>query len=162
MQVRVLVDAVGARYRWPAAHRRLARLGVRTALFLPRLTPPWLPFMNLRNHRKILVADGRVGFTGGMNVRDDFLAGRAARRRSRTCTRGSLGPVVAHLQSAFAEDWYFTTGETLDGNAFFPPLGAAGPVLARSVPDGPDEDFEAIRWLLLGALAVGAASGSGS
>jgi cardiolipin synthase len=61
---------------------------------------------------------------------------------------------VAHLQSAFAEDWLFTTGEDLDGPAFFPPAVSAGPVLARGIPDGPDEDFETIRWVLLGALAA--------
>jgi cardiolipin synthase len=64
------------------------------------------------------------------------------------------GPVVAHLQAAFAEDWLFTTGEPIEGAEFFPPLGASGPVLARGVTDGPDEDFEAVRWLLLGALAT--------
>ena len=64
------------------------------------------------------------------------------------------GPVVAQLQGAFAEDWLFTTGETLDGPQFFPALGSAGGVLARGIPDGPDEDFETIRWLLLGALAT--------
>jgi cardiolipin synthase len=153
VKVRVLVDAVGARYRWPPAYWRLHRAGVRTALFMPRFTPAWLPFLNLRNHRKVLVVDGKVGFTGGMNVRDDFLPapGRAAFMDLHARVDG---PAVAHLQSAFAEDWLFTTKEALDGPDFFPSLAAAGPVLARGVPDGPDEDFEAVRWLLLGALAT--------
>ena len=154
VQVRVLIDAVGVRYRWPPIHRRLRRLGVRTALFLPRLSPVWLPFVNLRNHRKILVADGRLGFTGGMNVRDTFLPRPGARPPAMDLQARVEGPVVAHLQSAFAEDWLFTTGEDLDGPAFFPPAVAAGPVLARGIPDGPDEDFETIRWVLLGALAA--------
>jgi cardiolipin synthase len=154
VKVRVLVDAIGVRYRWPPIHRRLRRLGVPTELFLPRLTPAWLPFVNLRNHRKILVVDGRTGFTGGMNVRDEFLPRPGGPPPYMDLQVRVEGPVVAHLQSAFAEDWLFTTGETLDGNAFFPPLAAAGPVLARGVADGPDEDFEAIRWLLLGALSA--------
>ncbi len=151
-QVRVLVDAVGARYGWPPIHRRLRRDGVTTELFLPRFTPGWLPFMNLRNHRKILVVDGTVGFTGGMNIRDDFLPG-PGRTAFMDLQARLEGPVVEHLQSAFAEDWLFTTGEALDGGAFFPPLRSAGPVLARGIPDGPDEDFENVRWILLGALA---------
>jgi cardiolipin synthase len=152
-KVRVLIDAVGARYRWPAAHRRLRDLGVRTELFLPRLTPAWLPFVNLRNHRKVLVVDGRIGFTGGMNIRDAFLP--APGRPPFMDLQARLeGPVVEHLQTAFAEDWLFTTGEALEGGAFFPPLKRAGDVLARGVTDGPDEDFEAIRWILLGALAT--------
>jgi len=154
VHVRVLVDAVGARYRWPPIHHRLRRRGVRTELFLPRLTPGWLPFVNLRNHRKVLVADGRLAFTGGMNVRDDFLAAAGGPPPFMDLQCRVEGPVVAHLQSAFAEDWLFTTGEALDGEAIFPLLPSAGPILARGVPDGPDEDFEALRWLLLGALAA--------
>ncbi len=152
VKVRVLIDAIGARYRWPPIHRRLRKAGVHTDLFLPRLTPAWLPFVNLRNHRKILVVDGRIGFTGGMNIRDDFLTSDGHAPFGDLQARVE-GPVVAHLQTAFAEDWLFTTGEPLDGGAFFPPLRSAGGVLARAVPDGPDEDFETIRWLLLGALA---------
>jgi cardiolipin synthase len=153
VKVRVLIDAVGVRYRWPPMHRRLRRAGVHTELFLPRLRIGWLPFVNLRNHRKVLVVDGKVGFTGGMNVRDDFLPD-GGRPPFMDLHARVEGPVVAHLQGTFAEDWLFTTGEPLEGGAFFPPLHGAGNVLARGVPDGPDEDFEAIRWLLLGALAT--------
>ena len=154
VQVRVLIDAIGVRYRWPPIHHRLRKLGVRTALFLPRLSPVWLPFVNLRNHRKILVVDGRVAFTGGMNIRDTFVPGPHRPAPFVDLQARVEGPVVAHLQSAFAEDWLFTTGEDLDGPAFFPPAVSAGPVLARGIPDGPDEDFETIRWVLLGALAA--------
>jgi cardiolipin synthase len=153
VKVRVLIDAVGVRYGWPPTHRRLRRVGVKTELFLPRLTPGWLPFVNLRNHRKVLVVDGKVGFTGGLNVRDDFLPPPEGDGFGDLHARVE-GPVVAHLQAAFAEDWLFTAGEALEGEGFFPPLRAAGPVLARGVTDGPDEDFEAVRWLLLGALAT--------
>jgi cardiolipin synthase len=152
-KVRVLIDAVGARYRWPPIYRRLRRTGVTTELFLQRLTPAWIPFVNLRNHRKILVVDGRLGFTGGMNIRDDFLPG-PGRAPFMDLHARVEGPVVEHLQAAFAEDWLFTTGEPLEGSAFFPPSRPAGPVLARGITDGPDEDFEALRWILLGALAT--------
>jgi cardiolipin synthase A/B len=154
VQVRVLIDAIGVRYRWPPIHHRLRRHGVRTALFLPRLSPVWLPFVNLRNHRKILVVDGRIGFTGGMNIRDTFTPTLARPAPFIDLQARVEGPVVAHLQSAFAEDWLFTTGEDLGGPAFFPPAVSAGRVLARGIPDGPDEDFETIRWVLLGALAA--------
>lgn len=154
VQVRVLIDAIGVRYRWPPVHRALRRRGVRTALFLPRLSPVWLPFVNLRNHRKILVVDGRVGFTGGMNIRDTFMPLDGRPTPSVDLHARVVGPVVAHLQSAFAEDWLFTTREDLDGPAFFPPAVAAGPVLCRGIPDGPDEDFESIRWVLLGVIAA--------
>lgn len=151
VQVRVLIDALGARYHWPPVTGRLRRAGVRVARFLPTLLmPARLPFMNLRNHRKLLVVDGKVGFTGGMNIREHFLPGHGDARDLHFRVEG---PVVGQLQETFAEDWAFTTKERLQGEAWFPPLEPAGPVVARGIPDGPDEDFETVRWTLLGALA---------
>ena len=137
VKVRVLIDAIGVRYRWPPIHRKLGELGVRTALFLPRLSPIWLPFVNLRNHRKILVVDGRIGFTGGMNIRDTFAPREDRAPPSMDLQVRVEGPVVGHLQSAFAEDWLFTTGEDLFGPPFFPAAAAAGPVLCRGIPTAP-------------------------
>jgi cardiolipin synthase len=62
--------------------------------------------------------------------------------------------VVAHLQEVFADDWFFTTGEALRGEKWFPELENRGSVIARGVADGPDEDFEKLRWTILGALAA--------
>jgi cardiolipin synthase len=149
VQVRVLIDAVGARYAWPPITGRLRRARVRAARFLPTWVPARLPFFNLRNHRKLLVVDGRLGFTGGMNIREHFLPGQDGGRDLHFRVEG---PVVGQLQETFAEDWAFTTRERLHGEAWFPRLEPAGPVLARGIPDGPDEDFENIRWSLLGAL----------
>ena len=64
------------------------------------------------------------------------------------------GPVVAQLQEVFADDWLFTTGESLRGDKWFPPLELAGPVIARGIADGPDEDLDKLRWTILGALAA--------
>lgn len=150
VEVRVLVDALGSRYTWPPITGKLRRGGVRAARFLPTLMPKRLPFMNLRNHRKLLVVDGRVGFTGGMNIRAHFLPGEDAARDLHFRLEG---PVVGQLQETFAEDWAFTTRERLSGEAWFPTLGTVGSVMARGIPDGPDEDFETVRWTLLGALA---------
>ena len=63
------------------------------------------------------------------------------------------GPVVRHLQEVFAEDWQFSTGETLEGARWFPALSPVGLTPARGIPDGPDEDFDKLRRVLLGALA---------
>ncbi|MBU8895859.1 PLDc N-terminal domain-containing protein [Corallococcus sp. M34] len=151
VQVRVLVDAVGSRYTWPPIMGRLRRAKVPAARFLPSWAPYRLPFMNLRNHRKVMVVDGRVGFTGGMNIRKDFLPGEHAARDLHFRLEG---PVVGQLQEIFAEDWAFTTHEHLQGEAWFPVLEPRGSVLARGIPDGPDEDFETLRMVLLGALAT--------
>jgi cardiolipin synthase len=154
VEVRVLIDAAGTRYSWPPILRTLRREKVRYARFMPAF-PLWrLMSMNLRTHRKILVADGKVGFTGGMNIRQGHCLKRNPRRPVQDLHFRITGPVVSQLQEAFADDWLFTTGESLRGEGWFPRQEAAGPILARGVGDGPDEDFEKLRWVLLGALAV--------
>src|SRR5208283_1382548 len=122
--------------------------------FLPYFALSHLLAINLRSHRKIMVADGVVGFTGGMNIR----AGNCLKANPRSPVQDLhfrvAGPVVTQLQEAFADDWRFTTGEALRGEAWFPNEAVSGPVLVRGVIDGPDENFEKLRWTLLGALSL--------
>ena len=157
--VRVLVDDIGARYGWRLpTFLPLRRAGVRAAPFIPSLAPGYIPYLNLRDHRKILVADGRLGFTGGMNIHEDYYHQVQPRRPKRDLHFRVRGPVVATLQQAFADDWAFATGEALRGDAWFPPLDEAGPVLARVVTDGPDDDRDTLLTVILGALATARAS----
>src|SRR6266436_4168498 len=154
VEVRVLIDAAGTRYSWPSILPTLRSQGVRYARFLPTF-PFWhLLTFNLRTHRKILVADGRVGFTGGMNIRVGHCLQRQPRRPVQDIQFRVQGPVVTQLQEVFTDDWLFTTGEALRGDSWFPKTESAGPVLARGVTDGPDENFEKLRWTLLGALSI--------
>jgi cardiolipin synthase len=152
--VRVLIDATGVRYSWPPILGALKREGVRYARFLRTFPLRRLLEMNLRNHRKILVVDGRIGFTGGMNIRVGHWLAKQPKRPVRDLHFRVEGPVVAHLQEVFADDWFFTTGEALRGEQWFPPLEQSGPIIARGIADGPDEDFEVLRWTILGALAA--------
>jgi len=143
--VRVLVDGIGEWYDWPHAVPRLRRAGVPTARFLPpRLLPPNLS-LNCRNHRKILVADGRTAFVGGMN-----LGGRELGRRMTDIHFRLQGPVVAQLAETFAEDWGFTTAEQLPLPAT---TDAPGQSLCRVVTGGPDQDVDKLLLILLSALA---------
>ncbi|MFQ5889547.1 MAG: phospholipase D-like domain-containing protein [Gemmatimonadota bacterium] len=151
--VRVLLDAVGARYSWPPIVRELGRRGVPVARFGRTLLPWRLPYLNLRNHRKLLVVDGRVGFTGGLNIREGCILSSDPRHPVQDLQCRLEGPVVAHLGETFAEDWAFTTGEDLDPHVWTAAPGAVGTVAARGLADGPDEDFEVARHTLLGALA---------
>ena len=151
--VRVLVDGVGVRYSQPLITARLSALGVTAAEFLPTLFPLHLPYANLRNHRKILVVDGAIGFTGGMNIRRGHLDDALAAEAIADVHFQLLGPVVRDLVATFAEDWQFATGERLAGAAWFPAQQVHGPVLARVIAAGPDEDFELLRWSILAALS---------
>ena len=151
--VRVLIDGVGQRYSRPYTPKVLRRLGIPTGVFLESSLPVRNPYVNLRNHRKILVADGRVGFTGGLNIRAGCLLAREPPHPVQDLHFRIEGPVVRGLMDAFALDWAFTTGERLGGDRWYPVLAAAGGTLARCVPDGPDEDFDVLRRLILGALA---------
>jgi cardiolipin synthase len=151
VEVRLLIDAAGTRYSWPSILRELRSHRIRHARFL-KAFPLHLVSVNLRNHRKLLVVDGKEGFTGGLNIRAGHWLSLNPKHPTRDLHFRVRGPVVAQLQEAFAEDWLFTTGETLRGTAWFPVLSAAGSMSARGIADGPDEDFERLRWTILGAL----------
>ena len=158
VEVRVLIDYVGAHYSWRPMARWLRRAGIPCAQFLPTLIPWRFQYSNLRSHRKILVVDGRIGFTGGINIH----AGNCLEQRPRHPVQDLhfrlTGPVVTQLQSVFADDWAFCTDELLQGQAWFPAVEPEGSVLARGIPDGPDDDFETLRLTLLGAIACARSS----
>jgi len=153
VEVRVLVDGVGARYTLPPVHRALRAAGVRAELFLPRVRDAGLAFFNLRTHRKALTVDGRVAFTGGLNIQARNIHRDNPPRMVRDLHFRLEGPVVQQVQEVFAEDWAFTTKEVLDGPGWFPTLLASGDTTARAYTDGPDGDLEILRTVLLGALS---------
>ena len=154
VEVKVLIDGLGARYSFPSITRGLRREGLDAVEFM-RTTLPWrFHYFNLRNHRKILVIDGKIGFTGGMNIRDgNFLADNPT-HPVQDIHFLVEGPVVAELQRSFAEDWTFTTGEILAGEKWFPHIELQGNGVARGISDGPDEDFDKLRMVILAALAT--------
>ena len=153
VEVRVLIDATGSHYSWPGIGGALRQEKVRFAKFLPTF-PVWqLVSLNLRDHRKILVVDGRTGFTGGLNLRIGHWLAKAPSSPVQDVHVRVEGPVVAELQEVFADDWLFTTGESLRGEQWFPRLESTGPVIARGIADGPDEDYDKMRWTFLSALA---------
>lgn len=154
VQVRVLIDATGTLLTWYSILGVLRRERVPFARFLPAVALGEPVSLNLRNHRKLLVVDGRCGFTGGMNLCVPRLRTRRTPVPMEDVQFGVRGPVVQHLQRAFIDDWAFTTGETLGGAKWLPVLPAAGPVVARGIADGPDEEFEQTRWTILGAITV--------
>ncbi len=155
VQVRVLVDSAGARYSWPSIMHKLRHEKIPCARFLPSsIFAPWkVATINLRNHRKVLAVDGRIGFSGGMNIRQGNVLAKNPRSPVQDLHFRFQGPALVQLQEAFLNDWAFTTGELLDGKDWFPEPVESGEAIARVIVDGPDADFEKLRWTLLAALA---------
>jgi cardiolipin synthase len=155
VEVRVLVDAAGTRYSWPPITHKLRHAKIPFGKFLPSsLLQPWrVATINLRNHRKVLVIDGQTAFTGGMNIRHGNVLASKPKSPVKDLHFRVEGPVVTRLQEAFVNDWAFTTGEILDGDLWFPEIKESGHVIARVIADGPDADYDKLRWTLLAALA---------
>jgi len=156
VDVRVLLDGFGELYSLPRAGRALRAAGVEVARFLkPRLLPPNFS-VNLRNHRKILVVDGEVAFTGGMNIRSKHMARSDGRPAQVIDVHFRLrGPVVAQIEEVFAADWLFSSSGAV------PPAAASAQVSTlpeqaecRVIVDGPNEDLDRLLWVLLGAISA--------
>jgi cardiolipin synthase A/B len=149
VEVRVIVDSLGEKYSRPTAKKLLKGSAVQFRSFLP-LRPGG--YLNLRNHRKILVVDGALAFTGGMNIGDRHLV-RGPGPLVKDLHFQVTGPAVADLQRTFLEDWRFAKGEQLTGERYFPKVPEAGSALVRAVSDGPDKEFRKLHWIILGALS---------
>ena len=157
VQIRVLIDAVGVKYSRPPITRALRKRGIRTALFMTNPLGLRMPYANLRSHRKILVVDGKVGFTGGMNIRAEFVSQSPDDTPDRDTHFRLEGPVVQQLMSAFAHDWKFTTRETLPHDAWYSQAWSVEPqasLPARGIRSGPDRSLGSNHSMLLGAFAV--------
>jgi cardiolipin synthase len=159
--VRVLIDAVGARYSFPSIIRHLRDRGIDARTFNGNvITGLRLPYANLRTHRKIIVIDGQLAFSGGMNIREGFAAEFAGAAASRDTHFRITGPVVADLYAVAAEDWHFATGERLKPiDRPVPETDpAARPIPARVISSGPDASLETNHKMLIGAFSVASTS----
>jgi cardiolipin synthase len=150
VMVRVLLDGVGAGYFFSRELLRMRAGGVMVERFLHTWLPWRMPFLNMRNHRKLLVVDGGTAFLGGINVGVENSARLSGQHRIDDVHFKVEGPVVRVVMDAFARDWTFTTEEVLDDDVWWPKLEARGHVFARGVRSGPDADLYKIE-LILGA-----------
>lgn len=172
VDVRVIVDGVGERYSRGTRVGKLLgkRQAVKFAAFLPPGLSPRGLRVNLRLHRKILIVDHQIGFTGGMNIGGHNLVENDDNSHPIADLHFHItGPAVFTLEDVFLEDWYFCTGEEPDVDERKPTIescvepdessaeGAAqapGAALCRGISDGPNEDFKVLTWILVGALSV--------
>lgn len=135
----------------------MAQAGVQIRRFHP---PHWshLGRMNNRTHRKLLVVDGRVGFTGGVGVAPQWTGNAQDPAHWRDTHFEVVGPVVAQMQSVFIDNWIKVTGDVLHGPGYFPALAPAGPAAAQMFSSSPSGGSESMQLMYL--LAVTAASRS--
>lgn len=154
--VRVIVDSLGEKYSHPRVKELFKGTRVKFGKFLPFRHGG---YVNLRTHRKILVVDGAVAFTGGMNIGGRHMVDPPECKKPVADIHFKVeGPIVAYLQRVFLEDWYFVAKELISHQSYFPKLSSMGEALARSVSDGPDKEFRKLHWLIMGALACARSS----
>ncbi len=152
VEVRVLIDGIGSGYLFPKIERRLRRAGIPVGRFLHSALPWRMPFLNLRTHKKLLIVDGTVAFTGGINIASENCTDAGSPEPVRDTHFRIAGPVVEQLTLAFASDWELISGEELDGPRWFPALAPVGRSIARVVTSGPDADLRKIELVVLQAV----------
>jgi cardiolipin synthase A/B len=151
---RVLLDAFGTLDMPPEYETTLKDAGCQVAYFRP-LTPLTMNRVNNRNHRRILVVDGVVGFTGGSGVSRKWMGDGRTDGHWRDTDVRVEGPVVEYLQGAFAENWLEATGEVLGGADYFPrPIEPRGTVHAQVVRSSPSGGSAAMYTTFLLAMAA--------
>lgn len=153
VNVRFLFDGIGSLFLNERFLKPMRDAGCEVAAFLPGATIRERWSLNLRNHRKIAVIDGRIGFTGGMNIGDEYLGLNRNRGYWRDAHLRIEGPAVLQLQQVFAEDWFFATGEPLTDLAMYPDPGEVGSTIAQVITGGPTGPSNVTRVVLFEAIA---------
>ncbi|MCA9562295.1 MAG: cardiolipin synthase [Myxococcales bacterium] len=152
---RLLYDAAGCVSTSAAFFRSAIERGVKVAPFFPLNPLAKRAQINLRNHRKSLIVDGRVGFFGSINLSERHLIeNRPPTGRSIDLHARAEGPIVQQLQSVFVEDWFFAAGEELLSVRHFPQQQDVGSGFARVITSGPDEEFEHIHMMMVAAIGL--------
>lgn len=152
VDVRVITDALGSMGFASGDVETLQSSGVKFNFYNPTRLHV-LPRMNFRDHRKLLIVDGAVGFTGGVCIADEWTGDAETKNQWRETHFQVEGPVVAQLQGVFAANWLKTEGELLFGEKFFPALASRGESLAQAFRSGPRDGREIARLVYLSAIA---------
>lgn len=151
VDVRIIVDALGSDLNVSDVYR-LRRAGVKFVYY----NPPWPQFihrLNYRDHRKLLIVDGAIGFSGGACIADEWAGNAETSEQWRDTHFQIEGPLVAQIQGVFAANWLKTRGELLFGEKFFPPLRPEGDCVAQAFKSSAEGPYEATRLVYLSAIA---------
>ncbi|MGE0668749.1 MAG: cardiolipin synthase [Sphingomonadales bacterium] len=153
VKVHVLLDWVGSQKMDAKTIPELEEAGVEVERYHP-LHWYTLSRMNNRTHRKLLVVDGRIGFTGGVGIADEWRGNAQNPNYWRDSHYRVEGPAVAQMQAAFVDNWMKTSGQVLQGEAYFPPLAPAGGSRAQMFISSPRAGGDSMQLMYLLALAA--------
>jgi cardiolipin synthase len=152
VKVHVLLDWLGSGRMDDELLRMMEQAGVEVVKYHP-IKWHTLDRVNNRTHRKLLVVDGRVGFTGGVGVADEWLGHAQDSLHWRDSHYRVTGPAVAQMQAAFMDNWIKTRALILHGPEYFPPIDTAGPHLAQTFRSSSDDGSESVRLMYLLSLS---------
>ena len=157
VKVHVLLDWVGSNKMEASQIALMEQAGVQVRKYHK---PHWyrLDRLNNRTHRKLLVADGQVGFTGGVGIADEWTGHAQDPAHWRDSHYRVEGPVVGQMQAVFMDNWIKVSGDVLHGTEYFPPLQPVGAGKAHAFSSSPSGGSESMRLMYL--LAISAASHS--
>jgi cardiolipin synthase len=148
--VRILLDGSGGKIS-KEEKKKLIEADCKVAFFHPPRFSN-MGILNNRDHRKIVVVDGSIGFVGGHCIVDDWLGNAEDKKHFRDVSVRAEGPIVGELQSAFLENWCEETGEVLLGERFFPELEKRGDIAAHVVyvsPAGSSSSIEMLHYVAI-------------
>jgi cardiolipin synthase A/B len=153
VKVHILLDWVGSQKMDEALLDEMRRSGVEIEKY-HRLRWYTLDRLNNRTHRKLLVTDGRIGFTGGVGIADEWNGHAQDENHWRDTHYRVEGPVVAQMQAAFVDNWTKVSGQVLNGESYFPALSGAGSQLGQVFKSSVDGGAESMHLMYLLSIAA--------
>jgi cardiolipin synthase A/B len=148
VQVKVILDAVGSATMSPNLLDFLHRNGIDIEWYHP-LRWYTISRLNHRTHRKVMVVDGTIGFSGGVGIADEWLGDADAKNHWRETVARVEGPVVTQMQFAFMDNWVKSRGELLTGLDYFPSVEPRGHHLTQVIKSSPSEGSSTVKLLYI-------------
>ena len=154
IKIRILYDDVGCWRFWfrRKFFKEMVEEGIEIKPFLPAKLPMLGGQINYRNHRKIVVIDGQIGYTGGINIGDEYMGKSKKFGYWRDTHIKIEGSSIYMLQMVFLIDWYYTTQEIILKKRYFPQIEFTGDTMIQIVSSGPDSDWESIHYSYFSAI----------
>lgn len=153
VKVHVVMDWFGSRRIDPAYLENMRKAGVEIIRYNPLVWYSPLR-LNHRNHRKLLIVDGKIGFTGGVGFGDEWLGNADSPEHWRDTHFQLEGPAVGQMQAAFMDNWMKSSARVLDGEDYFPELSPVGDASTQVFYSSPKDGAESVRLMYLLSIAA--------